>query len=68
MTSLPTAIVLTFGEALVGYASVEANLRIATHFAGFPVVQTSMSPSASHGLGSAPPGRACWATVRTVIM
>jgi 2-dehydro-3-deoxygluconokinase len=36
MTSLPTATVLTFGEALVGYASVEANLRIATQFARFP--------------------------------
>jgi hypothetical protein len=28
--------VLTFGEALVGYASVEDNLRIATQFVRFP--------------------------------
>jgi sugar/nucleoside kinase (ribokinase family) len=28
--------VLTFGEALVGYASVEDNLRTATHFTRFP--------------------------------
>jgi sugar/nucleoside kinase (ribokinase family) len=34
MTPAPT--VLTFGEALVGYASVEANLRTAMHFARFP--------------------------------
>ena len=34
MTSPPT--VLTFGEALVGYASVEDNLRVATRFARFP--------------------------------
>ena len=36
MTSLPTATVLTFGEALVGYASVEDNLRTATQFTRFP--------------------------------
>jgi sugar/nucleoside kinase (ribokinase family) len=36
MTSLPTATVLTFGEALVGYASVEANLRTASQFTRFP--------------------------------
>jgi sugar/nucleoside kinase (ribokinase family) len=34
MTSPPT--VLTFGEALVGYGSVEDNLRIATQFTRFP--------------------------------
>jgi sugar/nucleoside kinase (ribokinase family) len=34
MTSPPT--VLTFGEALVGYASVEDNLRAATQFTRFP--------------------------------
>jgi sugar/nucleoside kinase (ribokinase family) len=34
MTSPPT--VLTFGEALVGYASVEDNLRTATQFTRFP--------------------------------
>jgi sugar/nucleoside kinase (ribokinase family) len=34
MTSPPT--VLTFGEALVGYASVEDNLRLATQFTRFP--------------------------------
>ena len=34
MTSPAT--VLTFGEALVGYASVEENLRTATHFTRFP--------------------------------
>jgi 2-dehydro-3-deoxygluconokinase len=34
MTSPPT--VLTFGEALVGYASVEENLRAATQFTRFP--------------------------------
>jgi sugar/nucleoside kinase (ribokinase family) len=34
MTSVPTA--LTFGEALVGYASVEGNLRTATQFSRFP--------------------------------
>ena len=33
MTSPPT--VLTFGEALVGYASVEENLRVATQFVRF---------------------------------
>jgi 2-dehydro-3-deoxygluconokinase len=34
MTSPPT--VLTFGEALVGYGSVEENLRTATQFSRFP--------------------------------
>jgi 2-dehydro-3-deoxygluconokinase len=34
MTSPPT--VLTFGEALVGYASIEDNLRAATQFTRFP--------------------------------
>lgn len=34
MTRPPS--VLAFGEALVGYASVEDNLRIATHFVRFP--------------------------------
>jgi sugar/nucleoside kinase (ribokinase family) len=34
MTSPPT--VLTFGEALVGYASLEDNLRTATQFTRFP--------------------------------
>lgn len=34
MTSAPT--VLTFGEALVGYGSVEDNLRAATQFTRFP--------------------------------
>ena len=34
MTSPPT--VLTFGEALVGYGSVEDNLRTATQFTRFP--------------------------------
>jgi sugar/nucleoside kinase (ribokinase family) len=34
MTS--SATVLTFGEALVGYASVEENLRTARHFTRFP--------------------------------
>ena len=34
MTSPPT--VLTFGEALVGYGSVEGNLRTATQFTRFP--------------------------------
>jgi sugar/nucleoside kinase (ribokinase family) len=34
MTSPPT--VLTFGEALVGYGTVEANLRTATQFTRFP--------------------------------
>jgi sugar/nucleoside kinase (ribokinase family) len=34
MTSPPT--VLTFGEALIGYASVEDNLRTATQFTRFP--------------------------------
>ena len=34
MTAPPT--VLTFGEALVGYASVEDNLRTATQFTRFP--------------------------------
>jgi sugar/nucleoside kinase (ribokinase family) len=34
MTPAPT--VLTFGEALVGYASVEDNLRTAMHFTRFP--------------------------------
>jgi sugar/nucleoside kinase (ribokinase family) len=36
MTSLRTATVLTFGEALVGYGSVEDNLRTATQFNRFP--------------------------------
>jgi sugar/nucleoside kinase (ribokinase family) len=34
MTSPPT--VLTFGEALVGYGSVEDNLKVATQFTRFP--------------------------------
>jgi 2-dehydro-3-deoxygluconokinase len=36
VTSLATATVLTFGEALVGYATVEDNLRTATQFNRFP--------------------------------
>jgi sugar/nucleoside kinase (ribokinase family) len=36
MTSLRTETVLTFGEALVGYGSVEDNLRTATQFTRFP--------------------------------
>ena len=32
----PPATVLTFGEALVGYGTVEDNLRTATHFTRFP--------------------------------
>jgi sugar/nucleoside kinase (ribokinase family) len=36
MTLRPTATVLTFGEALVGYASAEDNLRTATQFTRFP--------------------------------
>jgi len=34
MTSPPT--VLTFGEALVGYGSIEDNLKVATQFTRFP--------------------------------
>jgi 2-dehydro-3-deoxygluconokinase len=34
MISAPS--VLTFGEALVGYATVEDNLRVATQFSRFP--------------------------------
>ena len=34
MISAPS--VLTFGEALVGYATVEDNLRVATRFSRFP--------------------------------
>jgi sugar/nucleoside kinase (ribokinase family) len=36
MTLRPTATVLTFGEALVGYASTEDSLRTATQFTRFP--------------------------------
>jgi sugar/nucleoside kinase (ribokinase family) len=34
MTSPPT--VLTFGEALVGYGSIEDNLKVANQFTRFP--------------------------------
>ena len=58
----PPPTVLTFGEALVGYGSVEDNLRTANRFTRFP---GGAELNVAVGLGSALLGQVSWARIRT---
>ena len=57
--------VLTFGEALVGYGSVEDNLRAASCFTRFPGGAELNVAVGLTRLGVGTTWQACWATTRT---